>query len=411
MAAFRVAVVDAFGAAFGHVDAFGAVGGEVVQVQSTPELPFGVDPVDPGRFGRVLVHDGGVDALAERLAALRPVAVLAGRETGVELADALSERLGLPSNGTAASAARRDKYVQIETLKARGVPGMRQLRTGDPDELRAWHRRLGGVAVVKPLRSYWGDGVSFCDAPGDSVAALHRLRARGTVQGEPIEEVVAQEYLVGTEYVLNTVSSGGTHQLTDAWRTERITANGVRDLVVAQVLLRCDEPPVPELAAYGRRVLDALDIRYGAAHLEVKLTPDGPRLVEAGARMSGLPYYTAHLLGEGQLEWVVDAYVRPERFRARAGRGYRRRHAFAWAALVAPAAGRLVRYRALDRIAELESFRDLTVLVGPGDPISPTTYDRGYPATLTLEHPVDAVLQRDLNTVRHLDGDGMYEIE
>ncbi|MFJ5921162.1 ATP-grasp domain-containing protein [Kitasatospora sp. NPDC092948] len=410
MAAFRVAVVDAFGAAHGHVDAFGAVGGEVVHVRSTPRLPFGVDPVDETTFGRVLIHDGDTAATAARLAALRPVAVLPGRETGVELADALSERLGLPTNGTALSAARRDKYLQIEALRARGVPAMRQIRTADETELRAWHEQLGRRAVVKPLRSYWGDGVTFCDSPDQSVTALRRLRSRGTVHGEPIDEVVAQEYLVGAEYILNTVSSAGTHQLTDAWRTERISANGVRDLVVAQVLVRADEQPVPELAGYGRRVLDALGIRHGAAHLEIKLTPDGPRLIEAGARMSGLPYYTDDLLGEGQLEWIVDAYARPERFRARAGRDYRRRHAFAWAALVSPAAGRLIRYRALDRIRALESFRDLTVLVEPGDPITPTTYDRGYPATLTLEHPVDAVLQRDLNTVRYLDGDGMYDI-
>ncbi|MFG2695413.1 biotin carboxylase [Kitasatospora sp. NPDC048407] len=408
MSAFRVAVVDAFGPAYGHIDAFAAVGGEVVQVQSTPGLPFGVEPVDAARFAQVLVHDGELDALAARLEGV--VAVLPGRETGVELADALSEKLGLPTNGTELSAARRDKYVQIETLRARGVPAMRQLRTGDESELHSWHAQLGGVAVVKPLRSYWGDGVSFCNSPDESVVALRRLRGSGTIHGEPIEQVVAQEYLVGTEYILNTVSSRGVHHLTDAWRTERITANGVRDLVVAQVLLRSDEPPVPELAAYGRQVLDALGIRHGAAHLEIKLTPDGPRLIEAGARMSGLPYYTDRLLGEGQLEWIVDAYARPDRFRTRAGRAYQRRHAFAWAALVAPAAGRLVRYRALDRIRELESFRDLTVLLEPGAPITPTTYDRGYPATLTLEHPVDAVLQRDLNTVRYLDGAGMYEI-
>ncbi|MGW4381043.1 ATP-grasp domain-containing protein [Kitasatospora sp. NPDC004531] len=411
MSAFRVAVVDAFGSAYGHIDAFAAVGGEVVQVWSTPEFPAGVDPVDERRFGRVLVHDGDVEALAGRLAALRPAAVLAGRETGVELADALAERLGLPSNGTELSAARRDKYLQIEALRACGVPVMRQTRTGEEGELRRWHEKLGQRAVVKPLRGFWGDGVSFCDSPEESVAALRRLRARGSVQGEPVEEVVAQEYLVGAEYIVNTVSSGGLHQVTDAWRTDRISANGVRDLVVAQVLLGAEEQPVAELAAYGRLVLDALGIRYGAAHLEIKLTPDGPRLVEAGARMSGLPYYTGQLLGEGQLEWIVDAYLRPERFRARAGRAYRRRSAFAWAALVAPAGGRLVRYRALERIRELESFRDLTVLVRPGEPIAPTTYDRGYPVTLTLEHPVDAVLQRDLNTVRQWDGDGMYEIE
>ncbi|MGE7439070.1 ATP-grasp domain-containing protein [Kitasatospora sp. NPDC001175] len=410
MSAFRVAVVDAFGTSFGFTGAFGAVGGEVIQLRSAPEPPVGVDPVDERAFSHVLVHDDELDELTAKLVELEPVAVLAGRETGVELADALSERLGLPSNGTALSTARRDKYVQIETIKTHGVPGMRQLRTDDEAELLAWHEELGGTVVVKPLRGYWGDGVSFCDAPQESVAALRGLRSRRMVLGEPITEVVAQEYLVGAEYIVNTVSCAGVHQLTDAWRTERIQANGVRDLVTAQVLLRSDEQPVGELFDYGRRVLDALGIRYGAAHLEIKLTPDGPRLVEAGARLSGLPYYTAEVLGEGQLEWTVDAYVRPERFRARAGRPYQRRHAFAWAALVAPASGRLRGYRALDQLKGLASFRDLAVLVKPGDEITPTTYDRGYPVTLTLSHSVDAVLQRDLNTVRYLDGPGMYEI-
>ncbi|MGW3074703.1 hypothetical protein [Kitasatospora sp. NPDC001132] len=71
----------------------------------------------------------------------------------MELADDLSERLGLASNGTALSSARRDKYVQIETIKAQGVPGMRQLRTDDEAELLAWHEKVGGTVVVKPLRS------------------------------------------------------------------------------------------------------------------------------------------------------------------------------------------------------------------------------------------------------------------
>ncbi|MFE9428329.1 ATP-grasp domain-containing protein [Kitasatospora sp. NPDC006697] len=410
MSAFRVAVVDAFGTSFEFTHAFGAVGGEVIQVRSTAVRPAGVDPVDERAFARVLVHHGDLDLLTDQLAALDPVAVLPGRETGVELADALSARLGLASNGTALSAARRDKYVQIETVKAHGVPGMRQLRTGDEAELLAWHEQLGGTVVVKPLRGYWGAGVSFCDRPRDSATALRGLLARRTLLGEPITEVVAQEYLVGAEYIVNTVSCAGVHHLTDAWRTERIQANGVRDLVTAQVLLRSDEPPVDELLAYGRRVLQALGIRYGPAHLEIKLTPDGPRLVEAGARISGLPSYTADLLGEGQLEWTVDAYVRPDRFHTRAGRSYDRRQAFAWAALVAPSSGLLRRYRALDQVERLASFRALDVLVEPGSRIAATTYDREYPVTLELSHPVEAVLQRDLNTVRYLDGPGMYEI-
>ncbi|MFI5998732.1 biotin carboxylase [Streptomyces sp. NPDC051362] len=408
---FQVAVVDAFGATSRFTDAFGAVGGEVIQIQSTVDLLPGVTPVDSTKFSHTLIYDGDLDDLTERLRTLQPRAVLPGRESGVELADALSERLGLPSNGTELSTARRDKYVQIERIRSRGVPAMRQIRTDDEAELRAWHRELGGPVVVKPLRSGGGEAVQFCDLPVESAAALGAVRNRTSALGEPITQVVAQEYLVGAEYIVNTVSCEGVHQVTDVWSTDRITVNGVRDLVVAQVLLRGDDPLIDELVPFAHEVLDALGIRYGAAHVEIKLTPDGPRLIEAGARPSGLPYYVADVIGEGQLEWSVDAFVRPERFLARAGSRYRRRCAFAWAALASPVSGRLVRYRGLDEVTCLESFDDLTLVVKPGETIVPTTWDLEYPVIVTLCHSVEAVLRRDLNTLRFLDGVGMYEVE
>ncbi|WP_046734677.1 hypothetical protein [Streptomyces humi] len=411
MTALQVAVVDAFGTSHRYVDAFAAVGCGVVHVRSTPELLPGVAAVNPARFSRTLVAGEDPDVLAERLAVLQPRAVLPGRESGVELADALSERLGLPSsNGTALSAARRDKYLQIERLRAAGVPALRQVRTGDAAELRAWHARLDGTAVVKPPRGALGHGVRFCDGPDDSAGALTALRGTTSAFGDRITEVVAQEYLVGAEYVVNTVSCEGVHTVTDVWSTDRVSANGVRDLVVAQVLLRHEDPVVDDLVRYGFQVLDALGVRFGAAHLEIKLTPDGPRLVEAGARPSGLPYHVADAIGEGQLEWAVDAYLRPRRFLARAGVPYRRRVAAAWAALVSPVAGRLVGYRALDEVRSLESVREVSVLVRPGEDLTATTWDLEYPVVLSLRHPVEAVLRRDLNTVRYLDGAGMYEV-
>jgi hypothetical protein len=47
--------------------------------------------------------------------------VIPGAETGVELADQLSSRLGLRTNGTAKSIARRNKYYMGETVRATGI--------------------------------------------------------------------------------------------------------------------------------------------------------------------------------------------------------------------------------------------------------------------------------------------------
>ncbi|MFE7272062.1 hypothetical protein [Streptomyces sp. NPDC057623] len=78
------------------------------------------------------------------MGAYAPVAVVAGSEFGVEFADRLSEALDLPTNGTALSPARRDKFRMIETIKAAGLRGARQLLVSDEEELRQWHEESGG---------------------------------------------------------------------------------------------------------------------------------------------------------------------------------------------------------------------------------------------------------------------------
>ncbi len=388
-----------------------------VRVQSTPEVPrlYQGKP-DPNRYAADLVYDGDLEALARDVARFEPIAVLAGGELGVELADALSERLsatlGTPTNGTALSTARRDKYAMIERIKACGLRGAEQLLVQDEDQLVEWHRKLGGRAILKPLRSAANDGVRWCDTPEDSVRAYRALAGRENIFSEPGDGVVAQEYLVGAEYLLNTVSRDGRHHVCDLWKTHRISANGVRDLVVACHLLPRRGEVQQQLVDYGFQVLDALGILHGPAHVEIKLTPQGPCVVEVGARVSGLdlPGLTHQATGESQVEWTVDAYGDPERFLARHEEDYRIGRSVAWAGMVSSARGTLRGYRGLEEVRALESVQEVRLLVGPGERLEPTVDDSTYPVALTLAHEVDEVLLRDLGTLRYLDGAGFYDL-
>src|SRR3712207_7457970 len=106
-------IVDLYTCSNFLLDAFTALDVDVVQVKSDPELPvFGGDM----KYLATVCGDDPA-ALAERLRPYAPIAVVAGMETDVPLADALSERMGLPSNGTALSSARRDKYDMAEALR------------------------------------------------------------------------------------------------------------------------------------------------------------------------------------------------------------------------------------------------------------------------------------------------------
>lgn len=410
-----IVMVDAYAAARSLVLEFLKQGCSIVRVQSTRDVPFVYlkAPHVPDDFIAEIVHEGDLTATADAVAAFAPIAVISGGEVGVELADLLAQRLGLPGNGTALSTARRDKHLMIETVRAAGLRAARQLRATDADELAAWHRELGGRVVIKPPRSAGSQGVSFCDSPEESVAAFLSLADADDVFSQPNNGAVAQEYLPGAEYMVNTVSRDGRHHMCDVWRTTRVSANGVVDLCDGLLLIDSGERVVESLREYAFQVLDALGIQHGPAHVEIRMTPAGPCLVEVGARIAGggIPAGASLGIGESQLEWTVDAYLRPERFHARAGAPYEVRKYCAIAGMVSPVEGVLSEYRGIEQIEVLESFHTLLTPVKPGQEIRRTVDDLTYPVIVVLLHDLEEVVQRDLNTIRHLDGTGFYTLD
>jgi len=66
-----------------------------------------------------------------------------------------------------------------------------------------------------------------------------------------------------------------------------------------------------DLFAYTQKALDALGIRYGAAHSEVMLTERGPRLIESSARMIGGPVvgFSRAATGSSQADRLVELYA------------------------------------------------------------------------------------------------------
>jgi len=409
-----VVLVDAYSPSYALAKAFMDRGCEVVRVQSTVDVPqMYQGAFDTEEFRDNIVHQGVLGATAEAVAKHEPVAVLAAGEYGVELADQLSEALELPTNGTRLSPARRNKFIQIDTVKAAGVRGARQQLVEDERSLTEWHRETGGRVVVKPLRSAANDGVAVCDTPEESAAALRRILGSTTIFSEVNSAAVVQEYLVGGEYVVDTVSRDGHHRATDVWKYSKMTIPGVRDRITGGHLIAPDSPVRQTLVDYAFTVLDALGIRHGPAHLEVILTDEGPCLVEVGARIAGAntPYYAELGAGESQNTWTVEAYLHPERFLATYARPYRlERHvSVCWP--TAPQAGRLRAYPLLDSVRELESFNNVEVFVRPGGQVAKTVDDSTKTIAVGLAHPSAEMVERDFNALCYLDGPAFYDVE
>ena len=187
-------VVDGYSAGNFLPAAYQRAGAELVHVQSTTELYANMKAPNLAvyRENIILDHSRVGEAELTALRSFSPVCVVPGQETGVELADELSERLGLPSNGTALSLARRDKYEMVEALRRAGVPSVQHRKGNDAEELAHWvDSTVGYPAVVKPIKSAGTDGVVICADREELLQAIDELVGSANLFGEPNDEVLA----------------------------------------------------------------------------------------------------------------------------------------------------------------------------------------------------------------------------
>lgn len=327
--AATAAVVDAYSVGKHLPAAFRKMRTDVVHVQSTPEPLPAVPPPDLVPFLGNVIHTT-LDETIRQLKAYGTVCVVPGQETGVPLADLLSERMGLPGNGSALSRARRDKYEMIETLRGAGIRCARQRKSGNAADIVAWADSEGHPVVVKPLSSASTDGVSICRSTEQVRAAASALLGSVDIFNQTNTEVLVQSYLHGTEYVVDVVCGAGGRHVCGVWRYEK-TDVGTKRVYDRETLLAPDSEPVAELVPYLDTVLEALGIRAGAAHAEIMMTAAGPALVEIGARLNGSmdPGFHDVCLDGNQADLLALSYVRPEEY-ARHHRGktlYRKKRA------------------------------------------------------------------------------------
>ncbi len=388
----------------------------LVHLRSRPDMPsaFAASlPRDVG-FEADLSYPAQAGEVLGLLSRLRPVAVVPASEFGIEVADELSGRLGLRGNDPALSAARRDKSAMMAALAAASVRAPRQHRGTSAAELAAWRRAAGlGKVVVKPLDSAGSEDVYACETDGEITAAVAAILGKTNLMMRPNDAVLAQEYLDGDEFVVNTVSRDGTHWFTDAWLSRKAvaaqdgntqngntqdgsSAAGTRKIYDYEDLLAADDPRLAPVLPYVGEVLDALGITHGPAHTELIVGPRGPCLLETGARVSGLanPPALDRCTGANQVSLAVDCYAGQPGALASVPLRYRRRERARCVNLIAarevpmPAAALRAALTGQPAVQSIRFRRQ------EGEPVSPTVDLNTSPGVVFLVHPEQAEIDK-----------------
>ncbi|MBE1465140.1 ATP-grasp domain-containing protein [Kibdelosporangium phytohabitans] len=252
--------------------------------QPTWERPYIVDHVtiDPADSQSV---QAAITTLSDQY---RITGVLTHQEPCISLVAQAAEALGLPGCGSDAARRCRDKYAARQAFEAAGVPSARYHVVHDTAEAVHAATEIGFPVVVKPRGLTASFGVCVVHDRAELTEAVDRALANTFAEGWQFEPgVLVEEYLPGTEISVDSVVLNGE----------------ARPIVYAGKVLGpppfFDEfghvvAPVSDLADEPERVLGvvraahhALGIQNSMTHTEIRLTPDGPRVVEVNGRLGG----------------------------------------------------------------------------------------------------------------------------
>jgi biotin carboxylase len=327
---------------------------------------------------------------------------------GVFTADRLARALGLPGNSPESSAGRRNK---AEMQKALADAGLRHIQWGlarTVDEAVAFGRELGTwPVVVKPLEGAATVGVHFCCDNRELAMHAQNLLSSKDVFGQSNLAILVQEFISGTEFVVNTISCAGRHQMTDMWVESRIPVGAEGNALDSVKLITRLEPGHHELIAYAFAVLSALEFSYGPSHMEIIVDTKGPVLIEVGARPMGGDF-PEELLRECLEHHLVDrallSYLDPDAFERLAREGYRPKKSMMVKYFIAPENMTVNAAPALPLIAELPSVRRVEYSRTMEEKRAVRTVDMiTAPGHVLLCHENESALMEDYRLIRNIE--------
>ncbi|MCR5292825.1 MAG: ATP-grasp domain-containing protein [Eubacterium sp.] len=217
---------------------------------------------------------------------------------------AVCEKMNLPGVTKETALKATNKSYMREALKAAGVPIPIFHIVHDFDEFKAAVKDIlskGYKCIVKPADNSGSRGISFVEknqnsdtiaSPGNdngiSAASDEKYRAayEYTKSFSKTGVVLVEECMEGPEVSVETLSVDGECHVIQI--TDKITTEAPYFVEMGHTQpSRLPKDVQDEIRRVTKAACKAIGITTGPSHTEIKITKDGPKIVELGARLGG----------------------------------------------------------------------------------------------------------------------------
>jgi len=247
-----------------------------------PVIP--VNPADPERSASLITARCG------------PVAAVVAADTPMlELAAAVSARLGLPHNPAEAVRNAADKARQRQRWAAAGIPQPRFEiipAAASADTVRRAAETVGFPCVVKAVSLSASQGVLRADDATAAVTAASRIRQVLAAAGRPDREpLLVEEYLPGPEIGIDGLVTGEGLAITAVFDKPATPDGPTFEETLLVTPSRLPGPVLAAAIATAGQAARALGLTRGPVHAELRIDGRGsrprPAMLELAARSIG----------------------------------------------------------------------------------------------------------------------------
>jgi biotin carboxylase len=328
-----------------------------------PVIP--VNPADPERSASLITARCG------------PVAAVVAADTPMlELAAAVSARLGLPHNPAEAVRNASDKARQRQRWAAAGVPQPRfEITPAAPAGIiRRAAETVGFPCVVKAVSLSASQGVLRADNAAAAVTAASRIRqVLASVHRLDREPLLIEEYLPGPEISIDGLLTGGRLTVTAVFDKPATPDGPTFEETLLITPSRLPGPVLASAVATAGQAARALGLTHGPVHAELRIDDRGtqprPAMLELAARsIGGLCSRALRFPGGQALEELILASALGQPVPAAS-------HAPGQAAgvcmLPVPRAGVLRAVEGRDKAAAVPGITGMTITIPVGQQVRP----------------------------------------
>src|SRR3989454_1127980 len=230
---------------------------------------------------------------AAEFARRHPVAGVVGVDDDTAVvAAAIAGRLELTGNLVAAALAARDKHMQRVELARHGAPVPRFELHGLGEDVTDFAARLRYPCVLKPLRLAASRGVIRAADPAGFAAAFQRV---GRILAQPdvvgcgdwTSRVLVEDFIPGPEVALEGLVVAGRLDVLALFDKPDPLDGPFFEETIYTTPSRLPQRAQAALGACAHEAVEALGLREGPVHAELRWNESGPWLIELAARSIG----------------------------------------------------------------------------------------------------------------------------